>query len=475
MSPLWGWALIWVGTIWMIPVKTEKREPIGQNLIILLIDGYGAALLNRTKPEALIGMQALSENGVQAEYLRSVFPTHSWPNWMSLVTGLYTENHRFTADYMWSNEKDVGFQRGTGPNDTDDLWWQDLPTPLWYTAGRKNIDVNCYWFAHCHRGFGDLLVLVPPKRHIDLSNPDQTTDLGEQFPEIVKKIFKIQPYKQQLFLLRYSKLATAIETHGYGSDEVEEAISRIDLHIHDLQKQLDEQGLFASTNLIVLSDHGLGQVNEEEQYFLEECLADYSKVQRIVNSHGMVMVFTDPEDEDTIFYELKVCDQWAPTGDYDDTEAPPVSVYRAADIPESLRWADSRFMSPIVLITKPGTTIVSRELPSLPVEVSTTVKAVGGWEPESNDMRGIFLARGPAFKTNEKYGPIDMVDVYQVALNILGIEPPHAHNGTWSQVESMLTEGWEERPNSENLNSSTPTSAHLLFIFSLFLCLMRNR
>ncbi|CAJ0938375.1 unnamed protein product, partial [Mesorhabditis belari] len=96
MSPLWGWALIWVGTIWMIPVKTEKREPIGQNLIILLIDGYGAALLNRTKPEALIGMQALSENGVQAEYLRSVFPTHSWPNWMSLVTGLYTENHRFT-------------------------------------------------------------------------------------------------------------------------------------------------------------------------------------------------------------------------------------------------------------------------------------------------------------------------------------------------------------------------------------------
>ncbi|CAJ0571437.1 unnamed protein product, partial [Mesorhabditis spiculigera] len=413
-----------------------------------------AALLNKTKPESLIGIQKVADNGVQAEYIRPVFPTHSWPNWLSLVTGL---------------RKKLSFERGSGPNDTDDLWWQGLPAPLWYTAGKKRVDVHCYYFAHCHRVNGDLIVMVPPERVMDLSYQDQTADLAEHFAPIVRKISRHQHKRQQLVLMRYGNLANAIREFGEGSDEVEGELSRIDLHIHDLQKKLEEQKLDESTNLIIVSDHGLGKVLEEEQYFLEECLSDYSKVTKLVNSHGMVMVFTKPDDEFNIFYEFKVCEQWAPQGDYDEDEQQPVVVYRMADIPENLRWAGSRFMSGIVLITRPGVTVVSRELPSIPAEVSTTVKAVGGWEPDSPEMRGIFLAKGPAFKVNEKYGPIDMVDVYQVALNILGIEPPHPHNGTWSQIETMLAEGWDERPNSENAISSRFSVSGLISVVSILL------
>lgn len=31
------------------------KDPIGQNIIVLLIDGYGANLLNESKPEEKIG------------------------------------------------------------------------------------------------------------------------------------------------------------------------------------------------------------------------------------------------------------------------------------------------------------------------------------------------------------------------------------------------------------------------------------
>lgn len=36
---------------------------------------------------SITGMQEIITNGVHAEYLRSAFPTHSWPNWVSLATG----------------------------------------------------------------------------------------------------------------------------------------------------------------------------------------------------------------------------------------------------------------------------------------------------------------------------------------------------------------------------------------------------
>lgn len=73
---LFGWA-----------ASEDDKEPVGQNLIILLIDGYGASLLNKTDEKFQTGVQTLIENGVQAEYLQPVFPSQSYPNWFSLSTG----------------------------------------------------------------------------------------------------------------------------------------------------------------------------------------------------------------------------------------------------------------------------------------------------------------------------------------------------------------------------------------------------
>ena len=42
--------------------------------------------------------------------------------------------------------------------------------------------------------------------------------------------------------------------------------------------------------------------------------------------------------QDTIFFELKVCDQWATLGDYESGEEPLVSIYRRHEIPERYNW-----------------------------------------------------------------------------------------------------------------------------------------
>uniref|UniRef100_A0A183GNX2 Bis(5'-adenosyl)-triphosphatase n=1 Tax=Heligmosomoides polygyrus TaxID=6339 RepID=A0A183GNX2_HELPZ len=222
----------------------------------------------------------------------------------------------------------------------------------------------------------------------------------------------------KMFLLRYAGVDNALRQFGARSDEADQAIARVDLYIHELQVEHD---LFSSTNLIVLSDHGLAQIEEEEQFYLEECLSDYSKVTKVVNLHSMLMVFTEPEDEGHVHFELRVCDQWAPMGDYEDTDTLLVKAYKLSEIPERLHWAGSRFMSGVVLLTKPGTSIITRELSSIPVanDVSREAKQTAGWDPDAAQMRGIFMARGPAFKVKEKIGPIEIVDVYQVSLGFL--------------------------------------------------------
>lgn len=52
-------------------------------------------------------------------------------------------------------------------------------------------------------------------------------------------------------------------------------------------------------------------------------------------------------------------------------------------------------------------------------DIARDAKYTGGWLPDVDEMKGFFMARGPAFKVNEKYPPIDMVDVYQVGFLVL--------------------------------------------------------
>ncbi|MCP9266321.1 Ectonucleotide pyrophosphatase/phosphodiesterase family member 6 [Dirofilaria immitis] len=405
-------------------IAASEKIPCGQNLIVFIIDGYGKALLNQSD----IGFRLLTQNGVYSDFLKPVYPTHNYPNWMSLVTGLYAENHGFGANYMWDRVRNRRFWNGE-TNRAGDTWWPDGVVPAWYTTGKSNVDVHCYWMPGCDLPHQDMIVQVP----------------------------------QELFLIRYAGVQAALETFGLRSDELKQALINVDLsllllqgisispkisvHIFTLQQKLEDAKLFESTNLMVISTHGLYTVEQEEQFSLKN-------MRPMRCAHCLYYMFIL---EIQSIFELKLCDQWAPMGDYDENEQPLVSVYQTIDLPDRLHWKKFQYMPEIVLITRPGATVLTRELPSLPPhdEQERDILSTGGWDNENLNMHGIFFARGPAFKEDYEASHINIVDIYQVMMNIFGIEPPYRHNGTWSNVEDLLNSGWEARSIPENMRAFT--------------------
>uniref|UniRef100_A0A915D393 Ectonucleotide pyrophosphatase/phosphodiesterase family member 6 n=1 Tax=Ditylenchus dipsaci TaxID=166011 RepID=A0A915D393_9BILA len=453
-------------------VSAWEREPIGQNLIVLLIDGYGANLFNRTNAKIQHGAEILLQNGVQAEYMKPVFQHRlAFLTFNSLATGLYVENHNFSSDFMYNEEADMLYQRDQGANDTDPSWWNLNTAPLWYTVGKAHIDVHCYWFATCHRAFVDMVVTVPKDRRHSFKNENEAIDLFPHLPKIMKHIKKYQAYRQQLVLLRYDGLARALKMFGEETDPTIQALSNADVHIRKIQEEIDNHDLFDSTNFVVLSDHGLMKIVEEDQFYIEECLADFSRIKKVVNSLAFTFIYPAEGEEDTVYFELKVCDQWAPVGDYDEEkEVPLVSVYRKSEIPDKYHWKNSRHVGPILLVTRPGVILLTRQLPSTDVSegFGRDLKMIGGWDNDNNEMHSIFLARGPAFKVNHKTGPIEIVDVYQLLLSILGVKS-QPNNGTWTNVEEMLADDWEDRT-----DSGCAFQTHINFLVSSFIvaCLL---
>ncbi|KAL3095387.1 hypothetical protein niasHS_007486 [Heterodera schachtii] len=452
----------------------SQKEPAGQNLILLLVDGYGANLFNQTNARMKPGAKTLLENGMEALSLRPVFPTQSYPNWFSLATGLYVESHNFTSDFMFAPNSSMLFQRDIGANDSNPFWWTGNPAPFWYAVGKAGIDVHCYWFPACHKAHVDLIVQVPQNRRHSFNNSN-SIDLLPHLPTIVKHIKKYQPYRQQLVLLRYNGLDKALRSGGQSSSQTRQALSTVDNYLRKIQEEMDTMDLHQSTNLVVLSDHGLMAVEEEDQFYIDECLADPSMVRRVANSLAFAMVWPIDGEEDTTFFELKVCDQWAFVGDYENEEtAPLVNVYRRHELPDHFHWRDSRLVAPIVLIARPGIVLLTRNIPSTDVseKLAKKWKMLDGWENEHEAMQGIFMARGPAFKVDYKSEPIEVVDIYQLVLNILGVEPNHQSNGSWERVAEVLSEGWEDRryePQSFALRHFRPLSFVSLSLVALCL------
>ena len=84
----------------LLPLIVAEREPAGQNIIFILVDGFSSTLLNSSQSESSVGkyftfltlliclgIKEMQEHGVQAEYLKPSFPTQTWPNYFTLVTG----------------------------------------------------------------------------------------------------------------------------------------------------------------------------------------------------------------------------------------------------------------------------------------------------------------------------------------------------------------------------------------------------
>lgn len=63
--------------------------------------------------------------------------------------GIYAENHGFGADYMWDRKTNRAFWKGDTNSTDDGWWWSGAAAPAWYTAGKSNIDVHCYWIPGC--------------------------------------------------------------------------------------------------------------------------------------------------------------------------------------------------------------------------------------------------------------------------------------------------------------------------------------
>jgi len=386
------------------------RAPVAEKpptVILVSIDGFRADYLERGLTP---NIAALATRGVRAQAMRPSFPSVTFPNHYTLVTGLYPDHHGVVNNTM-EDPAMPGAAFNTA-NAHDERWW-DEATPIWITAQRQGLHTAAMFWPGSDIPIQGTL----PDRYL----PFDKSVTAEKRTDTMLGWLDLPADQRPAFVtLYFDQVDGAGHAGGPDSDLVNKALALVDGAIGRLVDGLKQRGLFDRVNLVVVADHGMEANSPQRVVYLDD-LVDPKTVH--VEASGLVTgLRAEPGHEAAVEKALlKPHDH--------------MQCWRKADIPAHLHYGTNPRVPAIVCLAEPGWAIWTHEfIASLK---GGFVYGMHGYDPADPQMGALFVAEGPAFRQGMVHPTFDNVDVYPLLTHLLAIKP-EPNDGKFGEVADML-------------------------------------
>ncbi|HEU4662943.1 MAG TPA: ectonucleotide pyrophosphatase/phosphodiesterase, partial [Dokdonella sp.] len=247
----------------------QRREVAAQTpLILVSIDGFRADYLERGRTPALA---ALAADGVRAEALKPAFPTLTFPNHYTLVTGLYPDHHGIVNNRMTDPAFQHGFVYKEQSTIEDPRWWGG--EPLWVTAEKQGVrSATMFWPGSS--------VAIAGVRPTFWKPFDRAVEPDARVDQILAWLDLPVPTRPRFLTLYFDQVDHEGHAHGPDSGDVDAALARVDAALARLVDGLRRRGRLDTTDIVVVSDHGQAPTSPERRTYLDDVvpLADVDVV-----------------------------------------------------------------------------------------------------------------------------------------------------------------------------------------------------
>lgn len=390
-----------------------RPAPAPQPLLILVsLDGFRWDFLDRAPTPAL---DRIAAEGVRAERLIPSFPTKTFPNHYTAVTGLYTEHHGIVANNMYDPEIDERFSQGNRSAVQDPRWWHG--EPLWVTAQRQGrVAASFFWPG----SEAPIQGLHPSHWRLY----DKSVAHEERVDQVLAWL-DLPPGERPSFItLYFSDVDDA--AHEFDPDtapQVGLAVGRVDAAVGRLLAGLEERRLWGQAHLVVISDHGMVATPPGQVIVLDDYVD--LEIANVIDFAPVLALRPRPEEVDEVYERL--------SGAH-----PHLSVYRKEEIPEEWHYRESTRITPIVGLVDGGWDITSRAY--LEMRGGRLSRGNHGYHHELDEMGALFVAAGPGLRRGEVVPPFSNVHLYELMCHLLELEPA-PNDGSLAAVRHLLRDG----------------------------------
>ena len=390
------------------PLSQNINAEIKPTVILISFDGFRWDYMEKTETPNL---HRLAKDGVRAKRLIPSFPSKTFPNHYTLVTGLYPENHGIVSNRMWDSSVNKMFVYKDSISNHENFWWGG--EPIWSTAVKQGQKSATFFWPGSEAEIGGI-------------RPTYSVPYDGKIPDSARVDRILHwldlPVEQRPTLITLYFSLTDDIGHKYGpeSKEILPAIREMDLMAGRLMNGLMERSLYDKVNIIVTADHGFTSVSKDSIIFLDKYI-DMESVRAIMES-PVVGLRSKDNDDQKLFNLLSHVH-------------PHMHVYNKENMPARYHYTKSDRISPVVLVADEGWSISTKSYFNKHKDYD--FGGSHGYDNELISMGAIFVAHGPAFKQGYMAEPFYNIHVYELMAHILGLKPA-PNDGSFDAVKNML-------------------------------------
>ncbi|WP_206485747.1 ectonucleotide pyrophosphatase/phosphodiesterase [Thalassotalea sp. G2M2-11] len=353
----------------------------GKNpVIVISIDGFAYDYLTRFKPKHLSN---LITKGVSSKGLLPVFPSKTFPNHLTIATGVYPANHGIVHNKFYHRGLKKTYALGDGKN--NHAWL--TAKPIWTLAEQHGITSAIYFWPESEAKIEQQLpsYYFPYNSHTS----DQT-----KTAQIIKWLQLPASQRPGLILSYFSTIDSIGHRYGVHSEQLAQAVSQIDALIGQLVIDIQTKTK-VTPNIVLVSDHGMIDINEGSQINRNRLLKPFPDL-HVINGQTQLYIYDDNAK--------RLNDVRSHLSQH--RQAHLYDVYQQGQFPEHWHFNQQNNVVPDMIINaKAPATFVEK--------FSYTGAATHGFDVKENDaMKAIFIAFGPDIKQGLSIEPLSNTQVF---------------------------------------------------------------
>lgn len=363
-------------------------------------------------PDQTPNLRQLMREGIAARGLIPVFPSNTFPNHYTLVTGLYPSHHGIINNHQFDVRWSEFFHYNRAASIGDSRWWQG--EPIWVTAIKQGRKAACSFWVGSEAPVGGV-------RPTYWKPYDQKLPFQPRADELIHWLTLPEDERPAVVTFYFEETNSAGHHFGPESPELIATVQQLDAELGELRRRLDAARV--TVNLVVVSDHGMTPSGPDRVLILDDYV-DLATVQVDFDESTAGLRPAHGADVESILRALQKL-------------PPQARAYRAADLPARLHVdPQNPRVPPVWVIPQPGWHIVRRTV--FEAAKGHFVKGQHGYDPAVPDMHGILIAAGPSFKTGGSViDDVENVHVYNLLCAALHLRPA-PNDGDDRLVHAML-------------------------------------
>jgi len=380
------------------PAIQEAREPV---TILISIDGFHPDYLDRGITPHI---SALASAGTYGP-MRPSFPTKTFPNHWTLVTGRTPDHHGIVGNTM----EDLARPGEVFKMSTTDPFWWNQSEPIWVTAEKQDVrSATMFWPGS--------EVELDGIRPSDWWPFSQSLSNDRRIAAVIDWMRRPTEIRPRLVTLYFDTVDTA--GHFFGpapSPKLNAAIADVDKNIGVLVRNLAD--LDQPANIVIVSDHGMTETSPDRIIYLDQILprdqyrlitgGNYAGIEPLENDLSVIRAAFIKDHEH-------------------------MQCWERDNIPAHFQYGTHARVPSILCLPDVGW-VAYQDVP----EWMTGIGGGHGYDHRHPDMTAFFLANGPAIKANGKQDIFDNVNIYALVAKLIGIAPA-PNDGSLAPFEQLL-------------------------------------